>query len=508
MRPPLFVVPPVLLLLAGCSPERGAVSSDAFARKALPAVPVEEPYDFNRALTEGREPQWTRDPDARPGPDEMALPSAGWTLLLHEDASPVLRLAARQFRDYLGTTLETEIAIDSRQSLADWSGLRDTIVAGTGYELAGCATSLKAPKDYRLTITPSRIVVCGFDAAGAAYGLYNLEARMKLREAPILPAKLDTVRHSLYQARFTLSGLGWMEWPDPYLALLPRYGFDSIFASVYVNPNGVSGVPPGGVGRFPPYWDKWKEGQQTPDRMHDLIDRAARFGLDVYGQIIFLYTGEPGFDEAALRKLVRDLVTEFPEIRGYILLTEGFAYETWFGAGGKTGVDLLDWAGNWVRLVNIVTEECHRVDPDIEILVWEYNVPFRPDFVNLKAQITGLLPSSTIPLLTFENGKSFELDGHRSHLRDYSISQAGPAEVTEAQIAVAKKRGMRAVYSKADTWASWQFGTSPYIPAPYQWHARYEALEEHGIDGTLESWSYGFKPNFIAELRTWYSWSN
>ena len=67
---------------------------------------------------------------------------------------------------------------------------------------------------------------------------------------------------------------------------------------------------------------------------------------------------------------------------------------------------------------------------------------------------------------------------------------------------------MRGVYSKADTFASWQYGTFPYLPFPYQWHARYQALEKYGIDGTLETWSYGFKPNWVAEMRAWYSWSD
>ncbi|PYV09448.1 MAG: hypothetical protein DMG07_23170, partial [Acidobacteria bacterium] len=63
------------------------------------------------------------------------------------------------------------------------------------------------------------------------------------------------------------------------------------------------------------------------------------------------------------------------------------------------------------------------------------------------------------------------------------------------------------VYAKADTFASWQFGTIPYLPCPYQWHARYQALETYGVNGTLESWSNGYKPNFIAEMRAWYCWS-
>jgi hypothetical protein len=128
--------------------------------------------------------------------------------------------------------------------------------------------------------------------------------------------------------------------------------------------------------------------------------------------------------------------------------------------------------------------------------------------VEIKKYGTAQLPLNTIPLMTFENGKGFERDGERGFLRDYAINEVGPAEVTEGQIAVAKQRGMRGVYMKADAWASWQFGTFPYLPFPQQWHARYKALEKYGVDGTMESWSYGFKPNFIAEMRAWYSWSD
>lgn len=75
-------------------------------------------------------------------------------------------------------------------------------------ELPGCGAGLRGKKDYQIIVTPDRVIACGFDERGAVYGLYNLEARMNLREAPYLLRDLNTVRHSLYQARMTLSGLG------------------------------------------------------------------------------------------------------------------------------------------------------------------------------------------------------------------------------------------------------------------------------------------------------------
>lgn len=118
------------------------------------------------------------------------------------------------------------------------------IVAGTREQIPGCSAEMRARKDYQLVVTPDSITVCGFDERGAMYGLYNLEARMNLREAPFLPRELNTVRRSLVQARMTLSGLGWMEWPDRYLAAIAHYGFDSIYASVTPTP---TVLPPTGI---------------------------------------------------------------------------------------------------------------------------------------------------------------------------------------------------------------------------------------------------------------------
>jgi hypothetical protein len=241
-------------------------------------------------------------------------------------------------------------------------------------------------------------------------------------------------------------------------------------------------------------------------RFEDLIKRSARFGIKVYTPIIWQYLGTPE-SEAGLRKLVREIVHEFPEIRGYVLLTEGFWYKTWGGGHGASKEYLQEWAQNWGKAAAIVEEECHRIDPSIEILPWEYNIDFRPQNSDIKQYFIRQLPDRVKPLLTWENGKSFSIDNMKGYLRDYSLSQVGPAEVTSAQIEEANKRHMK-VYSKVDTFTSWQYGTIPYLPCPYQWFDRYEALEKYGVKGTLESWSSGYKPNFMSRLRAWTCWSD
>jgi hypothetical protein len=496
-----------LILLIGCSggpPEKvqSETTTEAFARE-VEKLPEEEVFDYHKRLSTGPVHVARRDRAARPEAGELALPEQGWKLVWDQRSSVVLRRAVEDFRDYLETSMGVRVELDGRDSL-EAPDLSRSIVVGTREQLPECGTALKGPKDYEIVATPERVTVCGYDERGAMYGLYNLEARMNLREAPFLPADLRTVRHSLYDTRMVHSWMGWMEFPDRLLSHLAHDGFDAIFASVYANPNGDRTTAESSTDFYARIL--FRKRLQDPARIRDLINRASRYGLKVYTPIIWQYLGTPE-SEAGLRQLVRDILKEFPDIQGYVLLTEGFWYKKWGGGHGADEEYVRDWARNWTRAVGIVAEECRRVNPAIEVLPWEYNIDFRPEKAELKRYFIQQLPAGTIPLMTWENGKSFEIDGLRGYLRDYSLNQIGPAEVTRAQITEARRRGMK-VYSKVDTAASWQFGTIPYLPFPYQWYERYEALEKYQVNGTLESWSSGYSPSFITELRAWSCWSD
>lgn len=467
-------------------------------------LPEEKPYDYHKRLSEDPVHIWKRNVDNHPSSDEMAIPDNGWRLVWKQSSSPILQGAVRDMEDYLKTSMGVSVGIYAQESLKNWDKLESCIVVGTRDQLPGCGRTLKGTKDYEIAVTNNRIVVCGYDERGAMFGLYNLEARMNFREAPFLPNSLKTVRHSLYKTRMVLSWMGWMEWPDKLLSHLVHDGFDGIFASVYANPNGDRTTASTSTDFYARLLYKVRD--QDPVRIKDLINRAARFGIKVYTPIIWQYLGTSE-SEMGLRKLVREIVKQFPDIRGYILLTEGFWYRKWGGGHHASKEYMQEWARNWGKAVGIVEEECHRIDPSIEILPWEYNIDFRPQSSDIKKYFIQQLPHGSMPLLTWENGKSFVLDHMKGYLRDYSLSQVGPAEVTKAQIGEANRRGMK-VFSKVDTFSSWQYGTIPYLPCPYQWFDRYAALEKYGVKGTLESWSYGYKPNFISEIRAWTCWSD
>jgi hypothetical protein len=480
-----------------------AVTTESFAREVERVLPADKPFGYQQRIRESAMHQLMKDPAAKPLEAEFAL-NRDVKLCYVEDNSELIKDAVKDFQDYLKTAMEVDSQVDLRKS---WKGIKSgdqVVLIGTRHQLPEYGKELKCTKSYALVKTPKGLIVCGYDDYGVLHGLYNLQARMNLREGPFLPRSLKIIRQSLYQRRMALSGMGWMEWPDQILSAMAHNGFDGIFASVYANPNGDRTTAETSTDFYARLLHKVRK--QDPAKIHDLIARAGKFGIKVYTPIIYQYTGTPE-SEAGLRKLVRDIIKEFPLIKGYVLLTEGFWYKKWGGLHGADEAHVQDWARNWSKAIAMVTEECHRVNPETEILAWEYNIDFRPQNTKLKKYFIQQLPADAIPMLTWENGKGFELDGMQGYLRDYSLSQVGPAEVTQAQIGEANGRSMK-VYSKVDTFASWQFGTIPYLPFPGQWRKRYDALQAYGVSGTLESWSSGYTPNFIAELRYWTCWDN
>lgn len=496
--------------MTSCKSEKYEVNDNSnypkgdFAHMVENSLPEEALYDYHKKLSSESVHIPRRNPVASPEDAEMVLPDVGWKLTMDNHSSIIIRNAVLDFQDYLDVSQNVKIDLHESNSIANQQNLINNIVVGTRNQLPGYGKTLKTPKSYEIVVTPERIIVCGYDERGVMFGLYNIESRMNLREAPILPKDLYTVRQSLYETRMVLSWMGWMEWPDQLLSHLVHDGFDSIFASVYANPNGDRTTAENSTDFYARLL--YDVRSQDPGKIKNLINRAKRFGIKVYTPIIYQYLGTKK-SELGLRKLVREIVSNFPDIRGYVLLTEGFWYKSWGGGHGASKDYMKEWARNWSKAVGIVEEECHRVDPSIEIIPWEYNIDFRPQNSDIKRYFIKQLPTKSIPMLTWENGKSFEIDGMKGYLRDYSLSQIGPAEVTVAQIDEANNRQMK-IYSKVDTFASWQFGTIPYLPCPNQWYKRYEALEKYGVKGTLESWSSGYKPNFISELRAWTCWSD
>jgi hypothetical protein len=96
------------------------------------------------------------------------------------------------------------------------------------------------------------------------------------------------------------------------------------------------------------------------------------------------------------------------------------------------------------------------------------------------------------------------MDGFVQTVADYTIAFEGPGEYFLSEAEAAKECGIR-LYAQANTGGmTWDMGTIPYEPFPYQWMRRYQAMREmhdkYGLCGVMESHHYGVFPSHVTDL--------
>ena len=110
----------VVLNLLSFGLVQAQVTAVDFAREVERSLPSEELYDHHKQLSKGPVHFPRRHSAAKPEAAEMALPEQGWTLVWNRHSSPVLENAARDFQDYLQTSMQVRVTAESRDSLEQW----------------------------------------------------------------------------------------------------------------------------------------------------------------------------------------------------------------------------------------------------------------------------------------------------------------------------------------------------------------------------------------------------
>jgi hypothetical protein len=292
---------------------RSGASSDA--------QPAEPPYAFRRRLETVHQPD-RRDPEARPGEREIAI-GDGWSIVISRQASPLVLTVAQDLQDYLLVSMGESVLLRRVDDVA--ASARDgerVIVLATSADLPDVGRDLETPRSYHLACAPGRIVVCGADDRGAGQGSYYLEDLMNLRGAPFLSPQ-DVRREPLFSPRMTHSGWGLDEFPDAYLSIIAHAGMDSILVFV----TGPDRTPDEGT------HNRDTHGHVSPGRYRDLnnlVDRAGRYGLDVYFYAYFHiddlpHPSDPGA-EAAYARVYGDVFKACPRAKGMVLVGESVEF--------------------------------------------------------------------------------------------------------------------------------------------------------------------------------------
>jgi len=469
---------------------------------------TESNYQFRRRISVVHKPN-RRDRAARPTAGEVWVED-GWSILVPEGATDVLMTAAKDLQDYLFTSMGVSTLLRRSAALAEAAreGER-VIVLGAKDALAPLGAGLAVARSYRLVASPARVVVCGHDDRGAAQGCYHVEDLMNLREAPGLTQQ-DVTRAPLFSPRMIHSGWGLDTYPDDYLNAMAHHGFDAalLFVGNHENPPAVLDRTPKGYQDF-----------------NNLIDRAARYGIDVYAYsyIKSLKHPEDADAEAYYDSTYGALFRGCPRFKGVILVgesvefpskdphTTGRSYQAPSPDGLPPSKPSPGWwpCADYPQWLALMQRVIRRYSPEAEIVFWTYNWGWVAPEPRL-ALIRSLPPDITLQA-TFEMFEQRQRENITSVCVDYTLSFEGPGQYFAGEARAAHERGLK-LYTMCNTGGlTWDIGVIPYQPAPFQWDRRWQALrkarEDWGLSGLMESHHFGWWPSFISELAKNAFWS-
>lgn len=443
---------------------------------SLPRVVFSEPaYGFRKRLECVHEPG-RRDFGAVPDKNEFAFRN-GAAIAVPVNADEVLETAAKDFCDYLKVSMSVEASCSDKR---EGSSLF--------VELDGNMES----RSYRICVG-NRVRIIAADSRAAAQALYHLEDMMNLRAAPFLEKK-ETCRRSMFSTRMTHSGWGIDVFPDAHLAQIAHAGMNAIV--VYIT----------GLDRTRAI------GRQD---VSSIIRRAKKYGLDTYLYCKFPPTEHPDDPraKAAFEATYGKIAAAYPEAKGLVFVGESCQYPTrderaHFMPWKKNRKDMRrtsgwwpcrDWP-DWLKAVRSCVEAKNK---NMEYVFWSYNWGRHPEAPRL--ELIDNLPSDITLMATFE---MFEPQVKRNKLyapsADYSLSFEGPGRYFSSEAKRAKERGIK-MYAMSNTGGlTWDYGTIPYQPCPYQWKRRYDnivkAARDWDLAGLMECHHYGWHPSFISEL--------
>lgn len=445
----------------------------------------EQNYDFRKAMLQVHKKD-LRDELIIPESDDFEITN-GMSIVMPEDATEVIRTAVMDFADYLYTSMGVSVLLKTGvpEDGEIYVATKDQIFC----DLEG-ANSYKGFK----VIVDDRITVCGFDDRGAAQGLYFLEDEMTERRAPFL-SKKTTCRKPLFSPRMVHSGYGLDDYPDEHLAAIAHSGRDAIL--VFAKDVNISATG---------YLD-----------FNGLIHRAAKYGIDVYAYSYLKTTVHPDdLDaQAVYDNLYGRLFKECPGLKGITLVGESVEFASKDPRVGRAGGDgnsndvptgkpRPGWfpCCDYPQWIELVRDSVRKYNPDADIVFWTYNWGWAPK--KERIELIENMPADVSLLVTFEMFHKYKVDNVTEYCSDYTLVFEGPGEYFASEAEAAKKRGIR-LYSMTNTGGlTWDIGTIPYEPMPYQWMKRYAAMldahREWGLCGIMESHHFGFYPSFISDL--------
>ncbi len=446
----------------------------------------ENRYDFRKRMLEVHEKD-VRDYGKKAPADAVALED-GLIIEIGATDDIVIQTAGADFVDFFAVSMGIKATL-STTGKASGANVITVALADDSVDMGEAASY----KGFMIEVDDS-IRVYGYDARGAAQGLFYLEDIMCMNRAPYV--EKGTIRKKpMLVPRMIHSGYGMEEWPDEYLMKVAHDGRDALMVF-------VTGINQTRVG----YLD-----------FNDLIERAAKFGLDVYAYSFFLEGKQPEEEgaEEFYENTYGKLFEHCPGLKGLTLVGEVMEYHSkdprvspYLCYEAFTDLPDLRPKSGWFpccdypQILEMIQKVVYKHNKDADIVLWSYNWGFQPE--DVRVELINNLPKGITLQATFEMFESWKVNGATIRGADYSIAVPGPGKYFTSEAIACKKAGVPFYTMSMAAGVTWDFGCLPYIPVPYQWIRRFEAMreaqEKWDLLGGMECHHHGYYPSIITKL--------
>ena len=449
---------------------------------------IEKAFDFRKKLLTVHEEN-VRDKNLTPKDCELEI-TDGVIIEIGNTDNVVINTAARDFVDFLKVSMNVSASVSTDGAKSGVGVIRLALAKDEGVDLR----EADGYKGFFINVADG-IEVFGYDDRGVASALYYLEDMMCLNHAPFI-ARGEIRKKPAFSPRMVHSGYRLDEYPDEYLARIAHEGMDAI--AIFT-------------------WDVNKGHLGFVD-FNDIIDRAAKYGIDVYSYSFFI--GGPHPDEEGAYEYYDSwfgrLFRECPGFKGVSFVGEVMEFKSKdphvskFRCRDKMTDDLPEGKPHpgWYpcedlpKWLAIVEKVIHKERPDADIIMWSYNWGYQPE--DARIRLINNLPEGIIVQATFEQFDNRKCGDVVTAVADYSLSYVGPSPYFVSEAIAAKRRGIKFYAMSQAAGLTWDFGVIPYLPMPYQWMKRYEKMLEAKRDwnllGGMENHHHGFYPSIISKF--------
>ena len=449
----------------------------------------------------------------------------GWGLGLARSCGSLARLGAQDFMGLMKTTF----------------GLRVHSGKGTAGIIEVSVGDFKAGvrEHYRLSVEPGLVRIEASDDEAAMRGLFHLGRQMLDQRGPFLE-KGHWTRRPRWSLRITCplvqqskdEPADHLRLPASYLTNMARYGYNATYLYIdwfdYMSPE-VAGplARPGWEKRF--------------DELRKATDYLGGFGIRILFHINTmalksnhqLFRSNPKMRGAQtwqkgmhclcssspevltlFHRAAAELFTRAPKLGGIVLITGGecllHCYTRPFprSAGGTNCPRCRRHEAVQVvaDAVNAIGRGAWESSPEARVLMWPYSA-FTWASEAAQKKLLQQVDRRIGSLVTFEKDDWHTIDGTRSYLFDYSLTNLGPSKRFEKLQAVARTSGLK-TFAKTETAQTIEIWNLPRNPAMKRWAQRFRALSRANLDGIHASWRfYGFCNQRNDEIVDYFNWS-